>query len=72
MTQLKTIARILSTEGKIDNFRAIGERISLRLGARVWDLKSKGWEIKTEELHNKNTVYHLVSKPEPKQELLVN
>lgn len=71
MTQLKTIAKILSTEGKIDNFRAIQERISLRLGARVWDLKSKGWQIKTEELPNKNTVYHLISKPEPKQISLI-
>jgi hypothetical protein len=33
--QIDVIADILEREGKIDNFRCIHERISLRLGARI-------------------------------------
>jgi hypothetical protein len=71
MTQTQTIAKILSSEGQIDNFRCIGERISLRTGARIWELRNRGWKIETIELPNKNTVYKLIAKPEPKQETLI-
>lgn len=67
MRQLDRIAQILEREGRIDNFRAIQDRISLRLGARIWDLRSKGWEIETKEQPDKNTVYVLVGKPAPQQ-----
>jgi hypothetical protein len=66
-TQTQRIAAILEREGKIDNFRAIHERISLRLGARIWDLRARGYEIATEELPDKNTVYRLISVPKARQ-----
>ena len=62
-TQTERIADILIKEGKIDNFTTIQNRLSLRLGARIWELRNRGWEIRTEEQEDKNTVYHLISKP---------
>ena len=41
-TQLERIVEILECDGQIDNFYAIHNRISLRLGARTWDLRQKG------------------------------
>lgn len=67
-TQLARIAGILEREGSIDNFRCIHERISLRLGARIWDLRDAGWQIETKKLPDKNTRYVLVSPP-PAQQL---
>ena len=71
LTQTEKIADILVKEGKIDNFTTIQNRLSLRLGARIWELRNRGWEIRTEEQEDKNTVYRLVAKPEPKQESLL-
>jgi hypothetical protein len=65
--QIDIIADILEREGKIDNFRCIHERISLRLGARIADLKAAGYQFRTERLANKNFVYHLVATPKPQQ-----
>jgi hypothetical protein len=42
-------------------------RISLRLGARIWDLRQQGWEFETIEQPNKNTVYRVVRAPAPKR-----
>jgi hypothetical protein len=44
----------------------IQTKLSLRLGARVFDLKERGWDFRTEELPNKNTVYHVTKWPEGK------
>ena len=52
---------------QVDNFYAIHNRISLRLGARIWDLRNAGWQIETEERADKNTVYRLTSKPKKEQ-----
>jgi hypothetical protein len=38
-SQLDRILEILERDGQIDNFYAIHNRISLRLGARIWDLR---------------------------------
>jgi hypothetical protein len=70
-SQLDRITEILECDGQIDNFYAIHNRISLRLGARIWDLRTAGWEIDTEQREDKNTVYRLISKPAPKQLSLV-
>jgi Helix-turn-helix domain len=32
-------------------------RFTLRLGARIFDLKQKGWDFRTEMREDKNTVY---------------
>lgn len=66
-SQTDRIAEILERDGQIDNFTAIHQRISLRLGARIWDLRARGYRITTDELPDKNTVYHLVAGPRPKQ-----
>jgi len=63
MSQVNVIANILRREGKIDNFYAIHNKISLRLGARIKDLRDRGWVIKTNEQPDKNCVYTLVSDP---------
>jgi hypothetical protein len=61
-TQLECIIEILERDGQIDNFYAIHNRISLRLGARIWDLRQAGWQIETKELPDR-TVYHVVKPP---------
>ena len=66
-TQLDRIIEILERDGQIDNFYCIHNRISLRLGARIWDLRARGYVIETDERADKNTVYKLVNKPKPQQ-----
>jgi hypothetical protein len=67
-SQCERIIEILERDGQIDNFYAIHSRISLRLGARIWDLRHQGWEINTEQRDDKNTVYRLIAKPQPRCE----
>jgi hypothetical protein len=67
-----TIAEILERQGYIDNFHAIHNRISLRLGTRIWDLREEGYEIETIEQPGKNTVYWLIAKPAPKTLAMFN
>ncbi len=69
--QVDIIAGILEREGSIDNFRCIHERISLRLGARIADLKAAGYQFRTERLPNKNFVYHLTATPKAQQFALI-
>jgi len=71
MTQTDRIIKILERDGQIDNFFAIHNRVSLRLGARIFDLRQRGWQFKTEERADKNTVYHVLKSPAPKQLALV-
>jgi hypothetical protein len=66
-TQLEQIVEILLRDGVIDNFHAIHNRISLRLGARVHELRAAGWVIETEQREDKNTVYRVIRQPMPKQ-----
>ena len=70
-SQCERIIEILERDGQIDNFYAIHNRISLRLGARIWDLRAQGWQIETEQRDDKNTVYKVVRQPAPKQLSLV-
>ena len=69
-TQLETIKKILRTEGKIDNFRSINQYISIRLGARIADLKQEGWIFKAYKSpeNPKNYIYEVVRDPERKLE----
>jgi len=71
MSQANTIARILEDEGQIDNFRCVHHRISLRLAARIADLRARGWTIETREQDDKNTIYVLIAKPAPVQLAIV-
>lgn len=70
-TQQQRIIEILERDGQIDNFYAIHNRISLRLGARIWDLRHMGWEIATEQREDKNTRYIVIRSPKPVQLSLV-
>jgi hypothetical protein len=71
MTQFARTIEILERDGQIDNFCCIHNRISLRLGARIWDLRAIGYVIETEEQPDKNTIYKLISRPAPQQLSLV-
>jgi hypothetical protein len=71
-TQLARIIEILERDRQIDNLHSIHDRISLRLGARIWDLRQQGWEFRTEERPDKNTVYHVVRAPAAQQLALVS
>jgi hypothetical protein len=66
-SQLPRIIAVLEREGRIDSFHCIHNRLTLRLGARIWDLKQKGWEFRTETQQYKNTVYAVTKVPEPAQ-----
>jgi len=65
MKQLDKIKRILRTEGQIDNFRCFSERISLRLGARIFDLTQEGWRFEACKDPNnpKNYIYKTIKDP---------
>jgi hypothetical protein len=67
MSQLTKIEAILLRDGKIDNFYCIHNRLTLRLGARIADLKERGYVFRTERLPDKNCIYHLVSVPKAQQ-----
>lgn len=67
MTQLNRVVEILERDGQIDNFQAIDTRLTLRLADIIFKLRGKGWEIRTEELPTKNTVYYVVRQPAPQQ-----
>jgi hypothetical protein len=67
MSQLDPIIAILERDGQIDNFYCIHNRLTLRLGARIWDLKQRGWDFRTEMRDDKNTVYVVITEPAPLQ-----
>jgi hypothetical protein len=59
------IVEILESQGQIDNFTAIHTRLSLRLGARIWNLKQLGWDFAVETDEHKNTFYRVIKSPAP-------
>lgn len=62
-SQTERIIEILEREGQIDNFYCIHNRVTLRLGARIHELRQAGWEIETEQREDKNTVYRVIKSP---------
>jgi hypothetical protein len=63
-SQLPRIIAILERDGQIDNFQCIHNRLTLRLGARIFDLRQRGWEFRTEMKKDTNTVYVVTMVPE--------
>jgi hypothetical protein len=63
MSQLDPIIAILERDGQISNFYAIEHKLTLRLAARIADLKAKGYEFRT-EMQDKNCVYVVTKAPE--------
>ena len=57
----------ISTRRAERQLYAIHNRISLRLGARIWELRHAGWGIETESGRTRNTVSRVVSAPNAKQ-----
>lgn len=64
MSQKEKIKQILLREGKIDNFSTIHKRLSIRLGARIWDIRHQdGWQIdKMMAGKNKNNCVYILKK----------
>lgn len=54
MTQCERIMRHLRDYGSITQAEAVSEYGCYRLGARIWDLKSRGVPIKSESVTGKN------------------
>jgi hypothetical protein len=74
MSQCSKIEAILLRDGIISNFYAINSKLSYRLGARIDDLKKKGWEFQTffgDGPDEKNYYYKVTKVPELKQESLI-
>ena len=71
MTQKARIIEILEHNGQIDNFFCINTRLTIRIAMHIDLLRKAGWKVRTEERPDKNCIYHLVSKPAPKQRELV-
>jgi len=70
-TRLDRIKTILERDGCIANLYASQNKVSYRLGARIYDLCNAGYVIRTEDDETGNAVYYLINKPEPKQLHLV-
>jgi hypothetical protein len=66
-SQCERIIEILERDGQIDNFHCIHQRISLRLGARIFDLRQAGWEFETDQREDKNTIYRVFRQPAAQQ-----
>lgn len=64
-TVLKQVERILLRDHKIDNFFCIDTRLTTRLGAYIYTLRNKGYNILTMRNYDntKNTFYFLVKQP---------
>lgn len=67
-TQLDIIKEILRRDGQIDNFHCFENKITLRLGARMWDLQQDGWRFETKKV-GKNYIYKVLIDPEKELKL---
>lgn len=68
ISQEKQVLNILLNKGKIDNFYCIDTRITTRLGAYIYNLRIKGYEIETvRNKETRNTFYILKSTPKIKK-----
>ncbi|ECQ5318956.1 TPA: hypothetical protein R5361_001806 [Campylobacter coli] len=68
ISQEKQVLNILLNKGKIDNFYCIDKRITTRLGAYIYNLRNKGYEIETvKNKETRNTFYILKSTPKIKK-----
>ncbi|EAJ8348948.1 hypothetical protein FCU19_05725 [Campylobacter jejuni] len=59
---------LLLKNGTVDNFYCIDKRITTRLGAYIYNLRIKGYEIETvRNKETRNTFYILKSAPKIKK-----
>ncbi|EOH9847943.1 helix-turn-helix domain-containing protein [Campylobacter jejuni] len=62
--QEKIVLGLLLKNGTVDNFYCIDKRITTRLGAYIYNLRIKGYEIETvRNKETRNTFYILKSAP---------
>jgi len=66
-TQKDKVAKILRENGYIDNWEAVDRRLTLRLGAIVFNLREDGWTIKTDMVGQGHCIYRLISEPAAQQ-----
>ena len=59
MTSKARIIEILKTQGRVDNYYCIDNRITTRLGAYICQLKKEGWNF-SKKMEDKNCVYTVV------------
>jgi hypothetical protein len=67
-----TAGRSCCCRGHASPLVLLHNKMSLRLGARIFDLKEEGWNFRTEELPNKNTVYYVGERRMQRWELVAN
>ncbi|EOH7524631.1 helix-turn-helix domain-containing protein [Campylobacter jejuni] len=66
--QEKIVLGLLLKNGTVDNFYCIDKRITARLGAYIYNLRIKGYEIETvRNKETRNTFYILKSAPKIKK-----
>ena len=61
MSQAEHILLLLTSQGYVSNFECIEKKITYRLGARIFDLKKRGYQIEHEIMPNKDCRYRLVT-----------
>jgi hypothetical protein len=62
-SQTEHILLLLVRDGMVSNFYCIENKITLRLAARVKDLRNKGYWITSHKQKNKDCIYKLESLP---------
>jgi len=62
-SQTQVVGTILEVQGKIENFETISDKLSLRLAARIHELRQRGWKIHTQRQRDRNCVYTLIKLP---------
>ena len=63
MSNQSRIEEILLSQGYVDNWSMIDQRITTRLGAVIFKLKKLGWDFR-KEMREKNCFYFATRKPE--------
>jgi len=68
-TQKDRVAEKLRADGFVDNFWCLENKVSLRLGAIIHDLKGEGWQFDEERsgyvAGTKNWRYYVANTPKP-------
>lgn len=72
MTNKDRIIKRLRETGAVDNFWAVNNKVSLRLGAVIHVLKQEGWNFTNGGYipGTKNWEYRVIESPKEKQEII--
>jgi Helix-turn-helix domain len=64
MTQKETILKRLQNGEWLSSVQAVRELYIMRLGARIWDLRSEGYEIEERRVEGKSSSEYVLVQPE--------